>query len=309
MGMNSIDWLIAVGLAVAAGQAGAQTPSTATGDAGKADRPGQVSKSDAEAFIAQCGLRKFETEVESDNGGKLRKAKILLCAKPGESDEQWIATLDKAAKQIAASPQLSAEAKAKVAGEIQAAIGVVRGQPAPQAQTAVAPGGRAFDHLQPLPDADRIVATVRPLPPPPKEMTVQLPASTSGPMAGSKPGPMRLAPVHPVARPAMTISCSWTGDPGSAGVCDELSAATLLVIHADADVKSKVSVRFIRDGDPRGEIALAPMRRGQIVRARLPARVCGGVVRGRVEIQTIVTDPDGRTEHVTDRLGPMFLRC
>ena len=88
--------------------------------------------------------------------------------------------------------------------------------------------------------------------------------------------------MHPVARPGMTISCSWTGDPGSAGLCDELSAATLLVIRADADLKTKVSVRFVRDGDPRGEIALAPMRRGQIVRARLPARVCGGVVRGQV---------------------------
>ena len=307
--MNAIDWLLAAGLAVAAGQAGAQAPNAAAGDADKAAHPGQVSKSDAEAFIAQCGLRKFETEVESDNGGKLRKAKILLCAKPGDSDEQWIATLEKSARQIAASPQLSAEAKAKVAGEIQAAIAAARGQPAPQAQAVVAPVGRAFDHLQPLPDADRIVATVRPLPPPPVQMTVQLPGSTSGPIVGSKSGPMRLAPVHPVARPGMTISCSWTGDPGSAGLCDELSAATLLVIRADADLKTKVSVRFVRDGDPRGEIALAPMRRGQIVRARLPARVCGGVVRGRVEIQTIVTDKDGRTEHVTDRLGPMLLRC
>src|SRR5829696_2923774 len=96
--------------------------------ASAADRQGELAKSDAEAIIARCGARKFETEVTSNNAGKVRKAKILLCAKAGDSDAQWIATLEKSAAQLEASPQLSAEAKSKVLGEIQAAIAQVRGQ-------------------------------------------------------------------------------------------------------------------------------------------------------------------------------------
>ena len=94
-----------------------------------------------------------------------------------------------------------------------------------------------------------------------------------------------------------------------ARLCSDLASDTLLVIRADEDLKTKVSLRFIRDGDRRGGIALGAMRRGQIVRTRLPARVCAGVVRGRVELQTVVTDPQTQIEQVADTQGPFLLRC
>src|SRR5215213_5724978 len=107
-----IAMLMAVGIAASANNAAQDDPA----------RRGEVAKSEAEAFIARCGSRKFETEVVSNNAGKVRKAKILLCAKAGDSDAQWIATLEKSAAQLEASPQLSADAKSKVVGEIQAVI-------------------------------------------------------------------------------------------------------------------------------------------------------------------------------------------
>ena len=75
-------------------------------------------------MIAHCGSRKFETDVLSNNGGKLRKAKILLCAKPGDSD----AAMGRNARQgrIAdcSFAPLSAEAKSKVAGDSGAIVQV-----------------------------------------------------------------------------------------------------------------------------------------------------------------------------------------
>ena len=86
----------------------------------------EVAKADAEAFISKCASRKFETAANSNNGGKLRRARIMLCAKPGESDEQWIATLEKAASSVVASTELSIEAKAKISGDLQREIARLR---------------------------------------------------------------------------------------------------------------------------------------------------------------------------------------
>lgn len=298
--------LIAIAVAAAPSSAHAVPPSSATEierptiDVHHAVREGEVPKAQAEAFIAQCGPRKFETEVISDNQGKVRKAKILLCAKQGESDDQWIATLEKAASQIEASAALSAAAKSKVTGEIQTAIALVRGEPGthgqagvtsgfPSGQAVTLPRARAVEP-DPLSRSEPIVATVRPLPPP--------------------PAPRGIAAVRaPISKPPLSISCSQAGDPAGPGECTELTSDTLLVIRADSDVNSKVSLRFIRDGDPRGGVALGMMRRGQVIRIRLPARVCAGVVRGRVKLQTIVSDTHDNSEQVADTQGPLLLRC
>jgi hypothetical protein len=305
---------ILIGMAVAAvssaqsepAGSGAQVENTTTLDVHQAAREGEVPKSEAEAFIARCGSRKFETEVISDNRGKARKAKILLCAKPKESDEHWIATLEKAATQIEASPELSATAKSKVIGELQAAISQVLSQKGAslitqdKAQAGVT-GGPQSEQLaivpvspalkpNPMPRPEPLVATVPPLP--------------------QSPALGRVRAIQPqVSKPRLSISCPPAGEPGAVTPCSDLAADTLLVIRADEDLKTRVSLRFVRDGDPRGGIALGMMRRGQIVRTRLPARVCAGVVRGRVEMQTVVTDPHSRAELVADTQGPFRLHC
>ena len=285
--MIAFVWLIAVAAAqAAAGGVDAQAPAPATADvekpAPRARWPRPTPKRSS-----PCGGAHSKPKRSRIISGKLRKAKILLCAKPADSDAQWIATLDNAATHIQSSPQLSPEAKAQLIGEIQAAIGSVRGvQPAPgQADIASAP----VLTPAPPPMPDPIVATVRPLPPPPPPQAVALRT--------------------PVSKPRLRISCSVAGDPGGGGSCSELTASTLLTVRADADVPSNVSLRFIRDGDPRGGIALGTMRRGQVVRARLPSRVCAGVVRARVTLQTIVIEPQSRAEQIADTQGPLLLRC
>lgn len=125
--MTAFELLIGIGIA-----ANAQTPASAQEtpsaekltriEVHKVVREGEVAKEDAERIIANCGPRKFESEAVSDNGGRMRKAKIMLCAKDDETDSDWIATLEKAASQITASAELSNEAKAKIAADLQAEI-------------------------------------------------------------------------------------------------------------------------------------------------------------------------------------------
>ncbi len=318
--MIAIQWLIAVAAAVQA-----PAPSEPASDPHAANSPNsdvrnvvrerEVAKPDAEAFIAGCGSRKFETTVNSNNKGKLRKAKILLCAKPHDSDEQWIATLEKAAAQLEASPELSADAKSKVAGEIQAAIGQVRSAISAQAQSAVSSGSLvAIAPIAPAltaPPMPRPAPLVSNVPPLPRSPTVApAPLVSNVPPLPRSPtvAPARLTQML-VAKPRISISCPPPGEPGMASPCSDLASDSLLVIRADEDLKTKVSLRFIRDGDPRGGIALGTMRRGQVFRSRLPSKVCSGVVRGRVVMQTVVTDPQTRVEQVADTQGPYLLRC
>ena len=131
--MIVMHWL--VGLAIAQGAAPSNAPAQSAGpgpiatqavEETKVVRSGEVDKAEAEAFIAGCAGRKFETSANSNNAGKLRKAKLVLCAKPGDTDEMWIATLEKAASSVVASTQLSIEAKAKISGDLQTEIARLR---------------------------------------------------------------------------------------------------------------------------------------------------------------------------------------
>ena len=61
--MIAIDWVAAIAIAqVAAGGVDAQAPNPGTADVSQTAREGEVAKADAEAIIARCGARKFETE-------------------------------------------------------------------------------------------------------------------------------------------------------------------------------------------------------------------------------------------------------
>ena len=80
----------------------------------------------AEAAIAQCGPRKFESNAVSMVDGKTRRTRILLCSKSGESAAEWAATLEKAVAKIEANDALSDEARTKIIAEMKAEISKVR---------------------------------------------------------------------------------------------------------------------------------------------------------------------------------------
>jgi len=93
------------------------------------------------------------------------------------------------------------------------------------------------------------------------------------------------------------------GESGAGSACSSLNRATRLQVRADADLGQGVSLRFLRRGDMRGEIALAQMHQGELYRSKLPPELCSGVASSKVEIQVM------GGKQVVDTLGPYNLRC
>jgi hypothetical protein len=253
----------------------------------------------AEPMIADCDAHKFETIARVMVDGKMRGSRVKLCGKVGETDAGWLRTLKDAIRKIAASATMSAEAKDQVIAALN--IEIVR--------------------LSPVRDANPPQTAVL-IPSPEPAPTIAVPVN-SGPSVGGSaeysvlpplPAPKLAASgvVHVAAAPALpaprvTFRCQATSGLGVEGPCNLLERDTVLMIQADEDIPGGTSLRFLRRGDDRGEIDLPVLRSGQSRRFNLPAKLCAGVARSRVEIQ-IVRAATGTTQ-VVDTRGPFELRC
>lgn len=81
----------------------------------------EVSRTEAEALLAACGGRRFETPVEIAAEGKVRRSKVKLCGTPGQSDADWIRTLEDAVRNVDNS-RMPPAAKEQVIAAIRAEI-------------------------------------------------------------------------------------------------------------------------------------------------------------------------------------------
>jgi hypothetical protein len=221
----------------------------------------------AAAIVADCNARKFETRVEIEKDGEKRLTKLKLCAAKDADDASWVRTLEDAKGKIAAHPDISAEGKAKIAAELEPEITKVK-------------TGKA------VPVQDVVPA---PLPP--------------APAVATTPSVVTAPPVRAPAKPRLTIRCLDFGQPGAGSPCIVLESNTRLSIRADDNLPDGVRLRFLRRGDARGELALAGMRQGQSIQARLPDKLCVGVSSSKVEIQVLSSG------QVVETLGPYRLRC
>jgi hypothetical protein len=106
-----------------------------------------------------------------------------------------------------------------------------------------------------------------------------------------------------LSKPRLKLSCYTPGDLTSAGPCTGFARDTLVTVAADENLPPAVSLHFIRNGDDRGEIDVAPMKRGASMRVELPRPVCSGVVGGKLKIEL------QRQGQVVDTQGPYDLRC
>ncbi|HVM38514.1 MAG TPA: hypothetical protein VM265_09025 [Sphingomicrobium sp.] len=221
----------------------------------------EVSRAEAEALLAGCAGRRFETPVETVVDGKVRQSRFKLCGKAGQTDADWARTLQDAGRNVEQS-RMPAGVKDQIISALQAELAKLP-QAAPAASAA------------PLP---------APVPPP-----AARPALGAAPVADP---------------PRLSFRC-MAARGGVAGPCREVGADSLLLVHADEELKAGSRLRFLRRGDVRGELALAPMARGKSVRVKLPAALCAGVIRSQVEIQLLGT-PGGT---VARTVGPLDLRC
>jgi hypothetical protein len=112
-----------------------------------------------------------------------------------------------------------------------------------------------------------------------------------------------------LAKPKLTLTCTRPIEMRGDGPCTTLATDTLLIIRADGAIPAGTTLRFLRKGDQRAEVALPPMRAGQSRRISLPMELCSRVVRTSVEIQVVRSAGTSSLGQVVDRLGPYPLRC
>ena len=88
---------------------------------------GEAAAKEAVSSLNKCTLRSFQAFATSTVDGKSSQTNIALCAKPGESDQQWLQTLKITSDMVLAS-SLSANTKTKLTTELRAAIERVRAE-------------------------------------------------------------------------------------------------------------------------------------------------------------------------------------
>ena len=88
---------------------------------------GEAAAKEAVSSLGKCTTRSFQASAQSTVDGNTSQANIALCSKPGDSDTQWLKTLQTTSDMVVAS-SVSADAKAKLTSELQAEMARVRSQ-------------------------------------------------------------------------------------------------------------------------------------------------------------------------------------
>lgn len=242
-----------------------------------------------------CEAHSFETTIQLQGpDGKPRSSKVKMCGTEGQSDADWIHTLQDAVKKTSLSAQMPLAAKEQIIAAVNAEITRLT------SSSLSLPGGVdiskiAKSNAPRAADAAPLSRDFGALPPLPTETAVA-PPNLLGP--GGALG---------VIPPRLTLRCALAGDEDRPTDCDTIDKDTVLVLRADEAFPRGVEMRFARHGDQRAELELPALRVGQTAKLRLPKAVCSGVVRSRVEIQALGAGAPAGT--VAGRIGEYDLRC
>jgi len=265
----------------------------AGGAAPKPKAPLPAPATAALATAQDCEAHNFETAIQLTGAdGSVHQSKVHMCGTKGQTDAEWVKTLQDAVKKTALSSQMPAAAKEQIIAAVNAeiarlsipALSLPRGTDIahlPKASTAspeATPLSRDYGSLGALPTATNVE-----------------PPHVLGPGAA----------FAPAAR--LTMRCAAPGDEDRPGDCDTIDRDTVMVLRADDAYPRGVEVRFLRHGDSRAELDLPALKQGQTATLRLPPAVCTGVVRSKVEVQALsANSPNGSA---AGRVGEYDLRC
>ena len=262
-------------------------------------------------LLQNCDAHKFETTIQSTVDGKPHSSKLKMCGNEGQSDADWISTLEDAVAKVETNATMPESTRNQIVTAVRAEIARLKGESAPPPQAGSLPAGRAATV-----SADSLANDYSVLPPLPKSApapTHVLDAPTPGATAAGStvsvaadqsPAPVSPSapPAPPPVKPKMSLSCISPDYP-SGGPCVTLSRDTTLSVKAAEPIQPGVSLRFLRQGEAKAEFPLGSMRKGQSVHFPLPQPICSGVVSSEVEIAVV------RNGRVVDRQGPSLLHC
>jgi len=239
-----------------------------------------------------CEARKFETTITMTGpDGQSKSSKVKMCGKVGQSDADWIRTLQDAVKKTSLSPQMPQAAKEQIIAAVNAEV------------------DRLTKPALALPENADISKLAKSAPP-----KAEAPLSRDYGSLGAMPVATNVEPPHVLGpagamgeTPRLTLRCALAGDEDRPSACDTIDRDTVMVLRADDAYPRGVEVRFVRKGDSRAHLALPAMKTGQTANLRLPPAVCAGVVRSRVEIQALgANSPSGAA---AGTIGEYDLRC
>ena len=259
---------------------------------------GATGRASAEAKAEACNARRFETIVNFVADGKPHRSRVRICGEEGQSDQEWVRTLKDSVEKTTASTTLDSEAKAQIITALQAEIADV--------EAGMKQGALTNLIAVPPPAKPQQPSVATRTPSAPIEYSSLPPMPTPKSAAGAA---AVTASLPPLPRPKITIRCLTPGQIGGAGPCDTFERDTLVSVHADENLPSGVSLRFLRRGDNRAEIEVAQLRKGQAMRFTLPPEVCRGVVGSRIELEVVRRRASDSAGRPVDTMGPYELRC
>jgi len=244
------------------------------------------------ALADSCAAHKFETMVVTDGSGRAKKVKI--CGKEGQSDADWLVTLRDSARKVEADEAMEQAVKDQILSALHEEIGRLESEAA-----AATPPPVATVTLEAMPATTIAVGAAPVVVPEAAPQYSSVPA-----LPAPRPravGAQAKATAGPVVRPRLTLRCALPTDRFAA--CANLERETRLLIRADEDMASGTSLRFLRGGNARAELDVGALKKGDVLREKLPGRVCAGVLRGKVEVQVLSKN------QVAETLGPWPLYC
>jgi hypothetical protein len=260
-----------------------------------------VAAPDAAQKIAACEGQKFEFKAGDD-----RPTKITLCSEKGAGKEALVRMFESAAAKIQQLEKLPADRKASLVAQLKAKIievqaGNALADPTPAITTMPASSLPPPSNSLPTPAYSQLP----PLPSPVSPPVVANPAPATAPATAKSTVAAAI-----LTKPRLTFECTTPGELSEGGPCVGFARDTLLTIRAGEAVPGGTSLRFLRRGDVRAEIALGQMRKGQARRFKLPMELCAGVTGSNIEIQVMRRGPGATAVgQMVDRRGPYQLRC
>ena len=261
-------------------------------------------QTDMQQLLQDCDAHKFVTTIHvTGDDGNPHDSDVKVCGKKGQNDADWVAALKDILDKTAANQEMPQAVKDQVITALNAEIirlsvllpkaaPAVAGLPPPRAATPKDDLSGEYSSLPPLPPP---IAETRPAESAPVAInrdTVTQPTAPGIPVVAAPPPPLQPGPVIAAApaipvvpAPRLTVRCMAGRDIGLAEPCYEIERGDMLVIEADQPTNSPVLLKFLRRGEPRGELRLPQMRASQPVTVALPAGICAGVAHTRIEIR------------------------
>ncbi len=298
--------IIIAALALASGVAvAAAAPPSVTKDAPAPDKATEQAK----RIIQNCDAHKFETVVHEVVDGQPKQSKVTLCGKDGQTDAQWIDTLKDAVNKVNANKDMEAPIRDQIVAALSAEIDRLQ-KPLPLLPGRSTAKNSVIDELAPLPGLSQPKpAASAALPPPrqtvpvaPRDEYAALPPLPTAP----PPAPRVLAGAADAVLPLMPplkISFTCEDSVQTNGPCTGFTRDTMITVHAGEDIPAGTSLSFVRDGNPKADVALAQLKKGGVMRLAVPGDVCRHAVGGRFELKVLRSGQEVASE------GPFNLTC